>query len=102
MNDKNADLGNYYDKETIKAFEAISPRPHADEPEQVEESIKAHSKEIWSMINDPKTHVYVSGLSRLEGRLDKTLSELAGSEEQWKAIKKEMSASGRWSTLFYD
>jgi ferredoxin--NADP+ reductase len=102
MNDKNGDLSNYYDKETFKAFEALSPRPHVDEPEQVEASIMEHSKEVWSLIKDPKTYVYVSGLSRLEGRLDKTLGELAGSEDEWKQLKEELSASGRWSTLFYD
>lgn len=102
MNDENADLSNYYDQETFKAFEALSPRPHFDEPEQVEESIKEHSKEVWDLMQDPKTYVYVSGLSRLENRLDKTMVELAGSEEGWQSLKKEMSDSGRWATLFYD
>ena len=102
MNDKNGDLSNYYDQETFKAFESLSSRPHFDEPGQVEQSIKEHSKEVWELIKDPKTYIYVSGLSRLEGRLDKTLGELAGSEEQWMEIKKELSDSGRWSTLFYD
>jgi ferredoxin--NADP+ reductase len=102
MNDKNGDLSNYYDQETFQAFEALSPRPHVDEPVQIEASIKEHSKEVWSLIKDPKTYIYVSGLSRLEGRLDETLGELAGSEEDWQELKKELSASGRWSTLFYD
>jgi ferredoxin--NADP+ reductase len=102
MNDKNSDLANYYNEETFKAFEALSPRPHFDEPEQVEQTIKDHAKEVWGLIKDPKTYVYVSGLSRLEEKLDGVMVDLAGSEESWKKIKSEMEASGRWSTLFYE
>jgi ferredoxin--NADP+ reductase len=102
MNDKNNDLTNYYDEETFKAFEALSPRPHFDEPEQVEQTIKDHAKEVWGLIKDPKTYVYVSGLSRLEEKLDGIMTDLAGSEESWKKFKTDMEASGRWSTLFYE
>ena len=102
MNDKNGDISNYYDKETFKAFESLSPRPHFDEPEEVERSIKDNAKEVWDLVKDPKTYVYVSGLSRLENRLDKTMAELAGSEEAWKEQKEKMLSSGRWATLFYD
>ena len=102
MNDRNGDLSNYYDKETFKAFEALSPRPHFQEPEQVEQSLKENASEVWDLLQDPKTFVYVSGLSRLEQRLDKTLGELAGGADKWQAVKESMTASGRWSTLFYD
>lgn len=102
MNDKNGDLSNYYDKETFKAFESLSPRPHFDEPADVERSIKDNAKEVWELLKDPKTYVYVSGLSRLENRLDKTMTELAGSEEEWNKQKEEMISTGRWATLFYD
>jgi ferredoxin--NADP+ reductase len=102
MNDKNADLSLYYDKETFQAFKVLSPRPHFDEPEQIEQSLKEHSKEVWDLVQDPNTYIYVSGLSRLEARLDKTMEEFAGSEADWLEMKKELVASGRWSTLFYD
>lgn len=102
MNDQNKDLANYYDKETFKAFESLSPRPHVDEPEDIGGSLREHQDEIWDLIQNPKTYVYVSGLAKLEETLEKTLSELAGSGEEWKALKKQMTAQGRWSTLFYD
>jgi len=102
MNDKNGDLANYYEQETFQAFEALSPRPHFDEPEQVEKTIKDNAREVWGLIQDPKTYVYVSGLTRLEEKLDGILADLAGSEEAWTKMKAEMEASGRWSTLFYD
>ncbi len=102
MNDKNNDLSNYYDQATFKAFEALSPRPHFNEPEQVDRSIKDNAKEVWELIQDPKTYIYISGLSRLEETLDKALADLAGSAEAWEILKNEMTSSGRWSTLFYD
>jgi ferredoxin--NADP+ reductase len=102
MNDKNGDLTNYYDEETFQAFKALSPRPHTDEPEQVEKTIEEHAQEVWALIKDPKTYVYVSGLTRLEDKLDGVLAKLAGSEEAWQKMKAAMQASGRWSTLFYD
>lgn len=101
-NDLNNDLGLYYDQETFKAFEALSPRPHFDEPAQIGDEVKAHAEDVWSLIQDPKTYVYVSGLSSLEETLDEVLAELAGSEEAWKNLKQELIAHHRWSTLFYD
>lgn len=102
MNDKNKDLANYYDKETFKAFESLSPRPHVDEPEDVGGSLRENKGEVWDLIKDPKTYVYVSGLAKLEETLEKTLSDLAGSKEEWKVLKQQMVAQGRWATLFYD
>jgi len=102
MNDKNSDLSLYYDKDTFKAFEALSPRPHFDEPADVERSIKDNAKEVWELLQDPKTYVYVSGLSRLEKSLDNALSEIAGSEDAWKKHKALLIAQSRWATLFYE
>lgn len=102
MNDKNDDLSNYYDKETFKAIEAFSPRPHADAPEDLDRSLSENKEEVWNMVKDSKTYVYVSGLARLEETLEKTLSHMAGSNDDWKQLKQEMIAQGRWSTLFYD
>jgi ferredoxin--NADP+ reductase len=102
MNEKNNDLGLYYDQETFKAFESMSPRPHFDEPAQVERSVKENAGEVWDLVQDLKTYVFVAGLSRLEERLDTVLAEMAGSAEAWQALKKSMVAQRRWSTLFYD
>lgn len=102
MNNKNNDLSLYYDEDTFKAFEALSPRPHFDEPAQLDRAIKDNVDEAWALINDPKTHIYISGLSQLEESLDKVFSELAGSAEIWQSMKKTIAGEGRWSTLFYE
>lgn len=102
MNDEKNDLTLYYDEETFQAFEALSPRPHFDEPAQIERTLKDNAKEVWGLMNNPKTYVYVSGLSRLEDTLDQAMIELAGSEETWAQTKEEMLGQHRWNTLFYD
>jgi len=102
MNDQNDDLANYYDRETFKAFEALSPRPHVNAPEDMDRAISENREEVWEMLQDPKTFVYVSGLSKLEETLEGVITDMAGSAEQWTALKDKMISEGRWSTLFYD
>lgn len=101
LNDKNGDISTYYDEATFKAFEALSPRPHFDEPVDMHSTISDNAAEAWDLIQDPKTHVYISGLSKLEEDLDKVFSVAAGTPEVWEAVKTEMKEEGRWSTLFY-
>jgi ferredoxin--NADP+ reductase len=102
MNDKNGDIANYYDEETFKAFEALSPRPHFDEPAQIDQSIRDNAAEVWELLQDPNTYVYISGLSKLEAKLDATLAELAGSEDAWQKQKHRLLDDARWATLFYE
>lgn len=101
LNDRNDDLTLYYDEETFEAFQALSPRPHLDEPVDMASAVKAHAEEVWAMIQNDKTYVYVAGLMRLEEQMDEVLSEMAGSETAWKEKKQELIESRRWSTLFY-
>ena len=102
MNDENNDLSLYYDQETFQAFEALSAKPHFDDPAQIDRTLKENAREVWQLIQDPKTYIYVSGLTRLEDALDNVLAEIAGSEEVWQATKEDLLAQHRWSTLFYD
>jgi ferredoxin--NADP+ reductase len=101
LNDKNNDLINYYDEATFEAIEAFSPRPHFDEPADIAGAVRVHAAEVWAMILNVKTHVYVAGLSSLEDQLDDVLADISGSPETWGAQKQELINSHRWSTLFY-
>lgn len=102
MNDEKNDLSLYYDEETFQAFEALSDRPHFEEAPELEKKLMDNAIEVWSLVQDPKTYIYVSGLSSLEKTLDRLMIALAGSEEEWKKIKDKLIAERRWSTLFYD
>jgi hypothetical protein len=54
MNDQNADLKYYYDEETFKAFQAVSPRPHFDVPVDLEGAIAQNGEEVWALLQDPR------------------------------------------------
>lgn len=101
MNDKNSDLKNYYDEETFKAFEAVSPRPHMNDPIALDHTLEQHSKEVWKMILDPDTYVYIAGVEPIREMLDKAFIKMAGSEEKWERRKAELEAGKRWVELIY-
>ena len=101
MNDQKNDLGQYYDKDTFKAFEALSPRPHLNEPIDLERTLAENAAEVWEMLQDPNTYVFVAGLEQVSEMLDKALSKMAGAEDKWIRLKKHLIACDRWAELIY-
>jgi ferredoxin--NADP+ reductase len=101
MNDQNDDLKYYYDEETFKAFQALSPRPHFDVPVDMEGAIEQNADEVWSLLQDPKTYVYVAGLKQIRKQLDEALVKIVGSPEEYERHKAMMLDDGRWAELIY-
>lgn len=102
MNDVRKDLGLYYDDKSFQAFAAVSPKPHMDAPPALYEELVDNSAEVWTMIQDPKTYVYVAGLMGAEKKFEAAMATAAGSEEKWKDVKASLMASGRYSELLYE
>ena len=101
MNDQNADLEYYYDQETFKAFQALSPRAHFDVPVDLEGAIAQNADEVWTMLQDPKTYVYVAGLKQIRELLDGALVKIVGSPEAYEQQRAKMIDEGRWAELIY-
>jgi ferredoxin--NADP+ reductase len=101
MNDEKDDFAQYYDKETFEAFKALSPRPHWADPIGWDQAIAERGDEIWTLIGDSKTYVYVAGLEKMRDELDGVFSRLAGSARKWKRRKAELAAGKRWIELLY-
>ncbi|MCB1007261.1 MAG: ferredoxin-NADP reductase, partial [Acidobacteria bacterium] len=101
MNDEQDDFVQYYDRETFEAFKALSPRPSWADPIAWDQAIEARGEELWSMLGDPRTYVYVAGIADSLADLDNVFSKLAGSPEKWKRRKAELRAGGRWVELVY-
>ena len=101
MNDQNADLEFYFDQETFKAFQALSPRAHFDAPVDLEGAMAQNADEVWALLQDPKTHVYVAGLKQIGELLDKALVKIVGSPEAYQRQKAQMKEEGRWAELIY-
>ncbi len=101
MNDQNADLKYYYDEETFKAFEALSPRAHFNVPVDLAGAMAQNADEVWTLLQDPKTHVYVAGLRQISHQLDEALVKIVGSAETFEQQKTKMIDEGRWAELIY-
>jgi ferredoxin--NADP+ reductase len=101
MNDENNDLANYFDQATFKAFKAISPRPHFDVPVALDAAIEQNAAEVWEMMNSPDTHVYLAGTTAMAAMVEKALTNIAGSAEQWNEARGMLVASGRWREVLY-
>jgi len=100
-NQERDDFAQYYDRGTFEAFEALSPRPSWADPIAWDGAIRERGQELWRMLGDPTTRVYVAGLAPMREALEGEFSELAGSEKEWQRRKAELVAGGRWVELVY-
>lgn len=101
QNDQNDDLAQYYDEDTFDAFRALSPRPNWADPIAWDHAIAERGEELWRLLGEPKTYVYVAGLEKMRDELDGVFSRLAGSKEKWARRKAELAAGRRWIELLY-
>jgi ferredoxin--NADP+ reductase len=101
MNDERDDFTQYYDEDTFQAFKALSPRPGWADPIAWDHTIATRADELWKMLGEPKTYVYVAGLEKMRAELDKVFTAVAGSEEAWERRRAELTAGKRWVELLY-
>lgn len=101
LNDVKRDIGQFYDQETFKAFEAVSPRPHLDMPIELDRLLIANAEEVWEMANDTKTYIYIAGLEDAEKHFNKAMSAIAGSEAKWKELRSKLVEEKRLFELLY-
>ena len=95
------DFGQYYDEKTFKAFKALSPRPALGKDVALDKAIEENAGEVWGMLQDPKTYVFLAGLTKAGEQFDKAMSKVAGSALQWEQKKNEIKGANRWFELLY-
>lgn len=101
MNDINHDLTLYYDQTTFKAIQSLSQGILNDEGDALQHGVDANAGEIWALLQEPKTHVYLAGLKKIAAAFDASMAKMAGSEAQWEAVKQALIEDKRWSELTY-
>ncbi len=101
MNDERDDFAQYYDRETFQAFKALSPRPSWAAPIDWDAALSERGEELWKLLQQPQTYVYVAGLDKMRGELDEAFREIAGSDQKWARRRAELVAGGRWVELLY-
>lgn len=102
MNDINSDISNYYDEETFQAFNGLAERPLAKEEEGLERSLGENAEEIWSLMQQSDSYVYLAGLQKVYDVFCNEMEKMAGSKEAWTKLSEQMQRQGRLSTLLYD
>jgi ferredoxin--NADP+ reductase len=100
MNDVNRDFNLYYDQPTFRAFEAVSPRPHFDEPPALERALADNMREIRELIAQPNLHVYVAGLTLAAHKFDAAMRH--AEPAQWPELLRTLIQEGRYTELLYD
>ncbi len=101
MNDENKDLSQYVYQPTFKAFQAISPRPVFDAPVDLDKTLAQNAVEVWEMLQQPDTHLYLAGVDAMWPRVEKALIDMAGSIARWQVIREKMKTERRWNDVLY-
>ncbi len=101
MNDLNNDLTNYYDQGTFRAIQAVHQGVLSDAGDALKSGVENHLDEIWTLLQSPKTHVYLAGMKKAAAMFDRTMSEKAGSESAWNELKQQLADDKRWTELTY-
>ncbi|MFQ5983779.1 MAG: FAD-binding oxidoreductase [Woeseiaceae bacterium] len=101
MNDKRNDFARYYDEESFEAIKALSPRPNWADPIAWDYAIEQRAEEIWVMLSDDHSYVYVAGLKPISDALDELFSDMCGSESLWARKKADLVERDRWIELLY-
>lgn len=101
MNSKRDDFTNYYDEETFEAFKALSPRPNWADPIAWDFAIEDRADEIWRMLEDEHTYIYIAGQKSIRDALDELFGEMAESDAVWAKKKADLIEQGKWAELLY-
>ena len=100
-NDQKDDFAQYYDLDTFEAIGVLSNRPHWSTAIDWESAFSSRAEELWAMLLDSHTYVYIAGLEGIRDELEREFAKLADSEDEWTRRKAELVAGKRWNELLY-
>ncbi|MEM9213801.1 MAG: ferredoxin-NADP reductase [Cyanobacteria bacterium P01_F01_bin.150] len=68
----------------------------------IQHRVAENAPELWQMIKDPKTRVYICGLKGMEGGIDEAISAEAAKEGvDWSDYRKKLKKAHRWNVETY-
>ncbi|MEL6232406.1 MAG: ferredoxin-NADP reductase [Cyanobacteria bacterium J06627_3] len=68
----------------------------------IQHRIAEHADELWSLIQEEKTHVYICGLRGMEGGIDEALTAAAAKTGvNWDEYRRDMKKGHRWHVETY-
>jgi ferredoxin--NADP+ reductase len=68
----------------------------------IQDRVLEHSEEIFAMIENPKTHVYMCGLRGMEPGIDEAMTAAAAAKGlDWSALRPQLKKAERWHVETY-
>ena len=68
----------------------------------IQDRVLEHAEEIFSMIENPKTHVYMCGLRGMEPGIDEAMSAAAAAKGlDWSELRPQLKKADRWHVETY-
>lgn len=68
----------------------------------IQDRVAEHADEIWNLLKDEKTHVYICGLRGMEDGIDKAMTVAAAKEDVvWSDYQRTLKKAGRWHVETY-
>ncbi len=68
----------------------------------IQDRVLEHADEIFAMIEDPKTHVYMCGLRGMEPGIDEAMTAAASSKGlDWSELRPQLKKADRWHVETY-
>ncbi len=68
----------------------------------IQDRVLEHADEIFSMIEDPKTHVYMCGLRGMEPGIDEAMTTAAAAKGiDWSELRPQLKKADRWHVETY-
>ena len=68
----------------------------------IQDRVLEHAEEIFAMIENPKTHVYVCGLRGMEPGIDEAMSAAAAAKGlDWSELRPQLKKADRWHVETY-
>ncbi len=68
----------------------------------IQDRVLEHAEEIFNMIEDPKTHIYLCGLKGMEPGIDEAMTTAAAAKGlDWAELRPKLRKAGRWHAETY-
>ena len=68
----------------------------------IQDRVLENSEEIFNMIENPKTHIYLCGLKGMEPGIDEAMTAAATAKGlNWSELRPQLRKAGRWHAETY-
>lgn len=68
----------------------------------IQHRVAEYADELWTLIQNEKTHVYICGLRGMEGGIDEAIAAAAAKEGvEWSEYQRALKKAGRWHVETY-